>query len=212
MTTGEMISDNARQAIRGYFGHEPLDRYGSTEVGHIAATCPHSLKHHVAAELVLIEVVDDAGAAVPDGTPGRIVATPFYNLAMPLIRYDTGDRGILSPEPCGCGRTLPTFARILGRERNVFRFPDGTSVWPVLESRLVQNFVPHRKFQVVQVARDRIEYRYVPQAADQVNDVAGLNAYARAQLHPAVTVVPVAVDDIRPAPSGKFEDYLRLVE
>ena len=212
LTTGEMISDDARCAIREYFGKEPLDRYGSTEVGHMAATCPHSMKHHVAAELVLIEIADAAGNIVPNGSEGRIIATPFYNLAMPLIRYDTGDHGIISAEPCGCGRTLPTFERILGRERNVFRFPDGTSVWPVLESWRVQKFVPHRKFQVVQVARDRIEYRYVPLDPNQTNDLEGLNAYARAQLNVGITVTPVAVADIKPAPSGKFEDYLRLIE
>ena len=63
MTFGEMTSDDMRVAIEDYFGLPPLDRYGSSEVGQISATCPHSLKHHVTSELVLLEIVDADGYA-----------------------------------------------------------------------------------------------------------------------------------------------------
>ena len=65
MTFGEMTSDDMRAAVEDYFGLPPLDRYGSSEVGQISATCPHSLKHHVTSELVLLEIVD------ADGQPPR---------------------------------------------------------------------------------------------------------------------------------------------
>ena len=151
MTFGEMTSDDMRDAVQDYFGLPPLDRYGSSEVGHISGTCPHSLRHHVGAELVLLEIVDADGRPATPGSIGRIIVTPFYNLAMPLIRYELGDYGILSPGPCGCGRTLPVLESVLGRSRNIFRFVDGTSTWPVLLSREFQAFVPNRQFQVVQL-------------------------------------------------------------
>ncbi len=211
LTVGEMVSDEARATIRDYFGVPPLDRYGSSEVGQIAATCPHSGKHHVGAETVLIEVVDAEGKPVPNGAPGRIIATPFYNLAMPLIRYDTGDHGALAAEPCRCGRTLPTLERILGRTRNVFRFKDGTSVWPVMESSRMRAYVRARQFQVVQTALDRVEYRYVPETPGEPVDAAGLQAFARERLHPSIEIEAVAVDEIRPSSAGKYEDYVSLV-
>ena len=210
-TVGEMISDETRSIIHAYFGSDPRDRYGSSEAGQIAAGCPHSGKHHINAEVVLVEILDDAGKPVAAGTPGRIVVTPFYNLAMPLIRYDTGDHAILSAAPCDCGRTLPTLERILGRSRNMFRFVDGSSIWPVMESWRVQSFVPHRQFQVVQVAPDRIEYRYVPTRPDAPIDPAGLTAFARAMLHPTINVEAIAVEEIRPGANGKYEDYISLV-
>ena len=49
-----------------------------------------------------------------------------------------------------------------GASRNVFRFVDGTSTWPVLLSRDLQAFVPNRQFQVVQLTHTDIEFRYVP--------------------------------------------------
>jgi phenylacetate-CoA ligase len=211
MTFGEMTSDDMRAAIEDYFRVPPLDRYGSSEVGHISATCPHSLKHHVASELVLLEIVDAGGQPAEPGSTGRIIVTPFYNLAMPLIRYELGDHGILSPEPCGCGRTLPVLERILGRTRNVFRFTDGTSIWPVLLSRDFQAFVPNRQFQVVQLTPTDIEFRYVPAAADQVNDLPGLTAYLRSRLHPSVSVSLAATGAIPRSEGGKYEDCMSLV-
>lgn len=211
MTFGEMVTDDARQAIRDYFGKEPLDRYGSSEVGHIAATCPQSLKLHIGAELVLLELLDGEGRPVPPGTAGRVVVTPFYNFAMPMIRYELGDYAILSTEPCGCGRTLPLLERVLGRVRNVFRFVDGSSVWPVLLSKDLRKYVPCTQFQVVQTSLTEVELRYMPASADQQNDLAGLNDYFRTRLHPSVRATAIPVEEIKRSAGGKFEDYLSLV-
>jgi phenylacetate-CoA ligase len=208
---GEALTPELRAAIRTYFGKDPIDNYGSTEIGHIAATCPHSGNLHVAADLVKVEIVDDHGRPAVPGSLGRVVATSFYNYATPFIRYDCGDLGIAAAEPCGCARTLPLLECIVGRSRNIFRFADGTTALPRLESPYVQPFVPHRQFQVVQTAFDRIEYRYVPMAPHQPNDLAGLTALVRERLHPSLTVEAVAVAEIPRSPSGKYEDYVCLI-
>jgi phenylacetate-CoA ligase len=211
LTAGEMVSKDIRTAIRDYFGKEPLDRYGSTETGYISGTCPVSLKHHVASELVLMEIVDEEGDLLGPGEEGRIVVTPFYNLAMPLIRYDIGDRGVLSGERCGCGRTLPVIEHLLGRTRNMFRFADGTACWPALLSSEMQQFGVIRQFQVVQSTHSDIEFRYVPDRDRRIDDPAGLMAYIRERLHPSVNVTITAVERIERSAGGKYEDYLSRV-
>jgi len=137
--------------------------------------------------------------------------TPLYNLAMPLIRYELGDHGVLSPDACGCGRTLPVLARILGRSRNIFRFVDGTSTWPVLLSRDFQAFVPNRQFQVVQLTLTDIEFRFVPVADDQVNDLPALTDYFKSRLHPSISVTLAAMAAIPRSSGGKYEDCMSLV-
>lgn len=53
------------------------------------------------------EVVDpETGAPLPVGQEGELVLTTLTRQAMPLIRYRTGGRALLVPEPCACGRTL----------------------------------------------------------------------------------------------------------
>ena len=43
-----------------------------------------------------IEILNiDTNELAPNGTVGRIVVTDFFNYAMPLIRYDTGDLGVI---------------------------------------------------------------------------------------------------------------------
>ncbi len=211
LTVGEMISDDVRQTITAHYGHQPLDRYGSSEVGHIAATCPECGKYHIGAEMVLIEIVDADGSPVSAGTPGRVIATSFYSLAMPFIRYEVGDWATRSPEPCGCGRTLPVLEQILGRTRNIFRFADGSSVWPVLYSSEMNRLVPNRQFQIVQHTLTDIEFRFVPAGAGATNDIPGLTAYMRKKLHPSVTVRATPMETIPRSAGGKYEDYLSLV-
>jgi phenylacetate-CoA ligase len=212
LTWGEMVTDDAREAIEQHFGMAPLDRYGASETGSLAFACPHSHKLHLASELVLFELLDDDDRPVPAGVPGRVVVTPFYNLAMPLVRYAIGDHAVLSAEPCPCGRTLPVIDKVLGRTRNIFRFVDGTALWPVLLSREINRHVPIRQFQAVQTSPTEIDFRYVPVDPDQANDFAGLEAYIRSRLHASITVRPVAVTSIDRSPGGKFEDCISLVE
>lgn len=211
LTVGEMLSDDVRREIVTHFGRAPLDRYGASEIGHIAATCPECNAHHVAAELVLIEIVDDDSRPVPPGTPGRVIATPFYSLAMPFIRYEVGDYATLAADPCACGRTLPVISRIFGRARNVFRFVDGTSVWPVLYSSDLGRLMPNRQYQIVQHTPTDVEFRYVPDERGGPGDLSGLTAYMRGKLHPSIEVRATAMSLIPRSAGGKYEDYLSLV-
>jgi phenylacetate-CoA ligase len=211
LTGAEMMSEATAEEIREYFGKQPVDRYASTETGLMAVSCPGGSGYHFQSDIASLELVREDGHPAKIGEPGRVVATPFYAFAMPLIRYDTGDWAVAGVANCSCGRTLPFVERIYGRSRNMFRFSDGKVVWPILESELVQKFVPHRQFQVIQTAPDEIEYRYVPIDPALPIDPAGLTAYARTALNPNVTVTPVAVDEIIRPPNGKFEDYISLI-
>jgi phenylacetate-CoA ligase len=122
-----------------------------------------------------------------------------------------GDIAMLSPEPCPCGRTLPVLARIFGRTRNIFRFVDGSSVWPVLYSADMNRLVPNRQYQIVQHTPTDIEFRYVPAGDGAANDLPGLTAYMRSKLHPSVTVRTTPMATIPRSAGGKYEDYLSRV-
>src|SRR5690349_19880943 len=47
---------------------------------------------------------------------------------MPLIRYRTGDFGVLDVQPCPCGRRHKTLSSFAGREPGAFTLPDGRPV------------------------------------------------------------------------------------
>lgn len=91
---------------RDAFGHAPGVAALLPELGCFALQCPEHGGLHVMAEGILAETLDQSGQPSPPGETGRLVLTTLQNLAMPLLRYDTGLRAALGP-PCGCGRRLP---------------------------------------------------------------------------------------------------------
>ncbi|MBI4802163.1 MAG: hypothetical protein HY796_06530 [Elusimicrobia bacterium] len=80
---------------------------GANDGGQLAYQCPemNGTFHHTADEFNYIEITDEKGHGVGDGTPGRILITSLLKFAFPLIRYDVGDLGRIVPGKCACGRT-----------------------------------------------------------------------------------------------------------
>jgi hypothetical protein len=71
------------------------------------------------------EIVDEQGRALPAGSVGEIAVTTLTREAMPLLRYRTGDEGLILQGECPCGSV---FARlhVLGRLARRLRLPDGS--------------------------------------------------------------------------------------
>jgi phenylacetate-CoA ligase len=205
------LAAETRQICREVLGGRVIDQYGADEIGSIATECPHCGLYHVAAESVLVEVVDEAGKPCRPGATGRVVLTPFYAYATIFIRYEIGDYAALPERPPPCPIKLPALGRVVGRFRNVFRLPDGRAIYPLFSVRRLRELVPLQQFQIVQTGYDVVEVRYLPMAAAGVVNGPGLEDYLRQALTPTVKVSAVAVDAIERPPSGKFEDFVSLV-
>ena len=108
-----------------------MDTYSSQEVGVIAIECPQGDGYHAMSEGLVVEVLRDDGEPCAAGETGHVVVTDLTNFATPLIRYDLADLAEAAG-PCACGRGLPRIRRILGRERNLLRLPDGRRFWPLV--------------------------------------------------------------------------------
>ena len=82
----------------------PFDGYASTETGMLASECDRHAGMHVFEDLVHIEVVDDDGRAVPDGTAGsRMLVTNLINRTLPMIRFELTDLVTIAPGPARAG-------------------------------------------------------------------------------------------------------------
>jgi phenylacetate-CoA ligase len=92
---------------------------------------------HLNPQFLHIEIADDAGAPVPDGHQGQLVATTIGVTAMPLIRFATGDITFMTREPCPCGRQTPRIGPILGRKDQAMKLK-GTTVYPAAVQRSLQ--------------------------------------------------------------------------
>ena len=189
-----------------------IDQYGANEIGQVACQCPHCDDYHVNSEVALVEVLDEKGAPVAPGEAGRVVLTSFYNYAMPFIRYEIGDFAQLAPTGWDCSITLPRLSRIMGRYRNAFPLGDGRTIYPNPSMSKFRDFFSYKQIQVVQTRYDLLEVRYVPGDGDEHVDLPGLERWLQDELDPEFCVQLMQVDDIPALASGKYEEFVSMVE
>ena len=207
MSYGEILSADVRERCLATFGTPVADNYSTGECGYLALQCPHSEHYHVQAEAVYLELLDHQDRPVPPGQLGRVVATPLYNFAMPLIRYELRDYAVAGA-PCACGRAAMVLTQIAGRSRNLFRFPGGIVVQPDFKTVNFMKYLRPRQWQVIQTAPLKIEVRLVPGEAPETMDFDGMERYIRELLHADLEVEFKLVDAIPVTPGGKHEDYI----
>ncbi|MEA2071594.1 MAG: phenylacetate--CoA ligase family protein [Asgard group archaeon] len=132
-TTAEVLFDFQRRLIKDVFNCEVFDQYGLNDGSVSAYECEIHKGLHIDMIRSIMEIADDNGNQLQAGKEGHILATSLYNYAMPFIRYDTGDRGILSNVECDCRRKLPLLKKIVGRTTDYLKFSNGSIIGaPVL--------------------------------------------------------------------------------
>ncbi len=65
--------------------------YAATELQTAFTECSAGMGGHHQPDLIVVEIVDEGGAPLPDGQPGEVVITTLGIEGMPLLRYKTGD-------------------------------------------------------------------------------------------------------------------------
>jgi phenylacetate-CoA ligase len=155
-------------------------------------------------ESLIVEIVDEHGAVLPEGSYGRVVVTDLFNSRMPFIRYDTGDHGTLSWQRCVCGQGAPrlwlegrysAFLMLNGRRIHHLEFDVALEIFM---NSIIQ-------FQVVKEARDKIVINIIPSTSfDEV-----LREKVMIRMHslvgPNVHVAIKLVDAIPKTPRGKSQ-------
>lgn len=212
LAQGEVFPEQSKAYLENEHDIKTIDRYGASEIGAIAAQCPTGNCHHQFCEASLMEVLDLKGNRPLEEGRGRMVLTPFYNYAMPLIRYENQDQIEITQESCPCGRTLPSITRILGRERHVFTYIDGSQSWPFMLKHEYAPFLPSRQLQTIQKTKTDIEIRFVRDVTvSTLIDRDGLQTFLRERLHPSIKLEIMEVEHIPRAASGKFEEWISLI-
>ena len=115
--------------IQEAWGARLFSSYGLTEACTSMCECEAGQGGHLHPDLLLAEIVDDAGKPLGPHRVGELVITTFGVEAMPLVRYRTGDVTFLMEGPCACGRTAPRIGPILGRKSQMIKLK-GAQLYP----------------------------------------------------------------------------------
>ena len=108
---GEVVTPQRRTIIETGFGCRVMELYSGSEYGLVAVEDPSVRRLLVSEETMLLELNRPADPSLLDGRLSEVVVTPFYNYAMPLIRYAPGDLAEADPtRPLTSGRCGALFA------------------------------------------------------------------------------------------------------
>lgn len=209
ITTAETLDDSARIEIAEAFNGKVYNQYSASEPSCFWSDCEAG-NLHIHPESGFSEIVRDDGTPASPGEEGRILMTTFTNSAMPLIRYDIGDRAVVAAqEPCPCGRSMPRVERVVGRQDDTIYIPGRGYLGrldPVLKG--LHGII---ESQILQTALDELLVRIVP-ASDFTRDtLAILETNLRKKVGPSVRVRFELLDSIPRGPNGKLRTVVSLV-
>jgi phenylacetate-CoA ligase len=212
LASGEKIYPHQKDLLEEVFKCPVYEGYGTNEFANVAHQCERRKGLHMFTDLFYLEVLHESGRPAEPGEVGEIVVTDLSNLYMPFLRYRTGDLAVPAGEPCPCGRPFPLLDRIEGRTFDVVVSPEGKTAggffWTFL-SRAVPGIA---RFQIEQRDPGGVIFRLVPGPEWKEGHKAVLEKKIKANMGDAFRVDFEVVDDIPPAPSGKFRFIISKIE
>lgn len=201
VTSSESLPEGQRAVIERRFGCRVFDWYGQFERVAAIGTCEEG-SYHALSDYSLIEFLP------VDGGLHEVVGTGFNNLAMPLIRYRTGDFVELAEagESCRCGRSFPIVHRIYGRTDDVVKLRDGRHIGRL--DHIFKGADGVIEAQIRQDTIDRIDILVVPGAGYGVKVEHVLMKNARERLGNSISIAISAVGNIPRTKNGKFRGVI----
>lgn len=154
ITMSEHFPEIIRQEAINKFGCQVNSRYSNMENGLIAQQINNSDEYYINSADFIVEILHpEKDEGVEEGHLGRIVITDLYNYAMPFIRYDTGDMGIL--KTLSDGRRV--LSKIEGRKCDMIYDATGNLVSAHVISNSLWYFPEIYQYQFIQ--KDKACYR-----------------------------------------------------
>ena len=206
MTTAETLPRPLQERAQAVFGCRVFDNYGSSERVCYICSCEQG-SYHVVPEYGYTEFLPVQGQS----NRFRVVATGFWNYAMPLVRYDTGDIVSLASQPCSCGRQFAAVESIVGREGDIVKTVSGKEYGPAILTYLVRGTDHVLESRIVQDAMDHITIEYVPTGQFTESDLVSFHQSIKKHLPGELAYSLQRVQAIERSAGGKFRPVVSQI-
>jgi phenylacetate-CoA ligase len=199
ITSAETLTQTMRSDIEQAFRVPVFNRYGSREVGVVAAEC----ERHEGLHVNEVDMIVECDRTSEEG--GELLVTNLNNFGMPLIRYRIGDVGALTDAPCACGRAGHRITRLLGRSSDFFSTASGRKVHGEYFTHLFYGIDGVASFQLVQETIESFSLKIVRNRAHW-NDLVepGLRSELQKVFGESMALQVEYVESIPPSASGKY--------
>jgi len=156
----EGLNDYTKNSMKRYFNAPVVSRYSNVENGMLAQQkidgSPEFFINHASYKIEILNIDNDSPA--PFGVPGRIVVTDYFNYGMPIIRYDTGDIGIII-EGKDEQKGLPMLAKIEGRRMDQVFNTAGKQVSSFTITNNMWKYSEIKQYQFIQQTAKEYEFK-----------------------------------------------------
>lgn len=162
---GDKLFNHYEEHIKKAFGEETpiIDTYGCAE-GLLMACKSDLHSYYIMTPHVFLEIVDDEGQPVKDGTIGNVLVTSLTNYAMPLIRYKLGDLAIILPKndyPKERKYNYPLLKKVIGRETDIVKTFKGLTLNVHSFTGVFEYYQEIKQFKVIQNDLKSIIIEYI---------------------------------------------------
>lgn len=159
ITMSETLSHYTKSMMVKFFSCPVLSRYSNIENGILAQqTLDNENLFTINTASYYIEIFDlNSDRKVPFGQLGRIIVTDFFNFAMPMIRYDTGDLGTME-EVLINGYNRLVLSVVEGRKLDQIYDTQGNLVSSYIVYKNMWNYTEIDQYQFIQ--KDIKEYLF----------------------------------------------------
>ena len=136
--SGEYFDKTNREKYEEYFKIPITNQYGCRESNAIAIECEN--KHLHCLPNTYVEIVDEDGQNIGFDKHGHVIITNLINKAMPIIRYDIGDLGLLRKSSCcSCGSTEPIIELSSCREADLIYLENGGRMYCMFFTYIIES-------------------------------------------------------------------------
>jgi phenylacetate-CoA ligase len=205
MSQGDKLFNHYKLEIETAFNCQVVEDYGLNE-GFMVGQKVDLPYYYIYTPSVYIEILNERGESVPDGEMGRIVLTKLDGYAMPLIRYDTGDLGVMLPKeeyPLNRKYSFPLLQMVIGRNTDIIKTRDGKSLIVHTFTGIFEFYSEIEQFQVVQNVEDEIQINYITTDSFKKTVLSKIENEFRNKTKTNIAINWNQVDHIEPSASGK---------
>jgi phenylacetate-CoA ligase len=205
ISQGELLDPQTRTMVEAALDTEMFERYGSAEAPRIYAEC-HAHSCHIQSDRHFIEVTQQ-GETLGLDEEGDITATDLDNYAMPFLRYNHEDVGILLEDTCTCRCTYPLMRLTAGRTRDYIQLPNGHLVPANTAYNFLRLIAGIEQFQVIQTQWTTLHVKLVTSAAFRDTAYNAILQEFHRRLGEELTIEFTVVDTIPRGPTGKLSAF-----
>lgn len=212
IVTSEMLFDDDKKLMETTFGVPVINEYGASEVDLIAFTNAEG-KLVINSRTIFVEILDGQNNPVPLGSSGRIVITSLYNKAHPMIRYDIGDIGVLSPSST---YKKPILEKLIGRTNDIAHLPSGKTVpgltFYYVTKSIISNDGNVKEFIIEQTKLNTFKIQYVAQKELKKNEKLEIQKSIFKYLEKDLNLIFERADVLKRSKSGKLKQFVSLIK